>query len=187
MKKVILGLIAALSIVCVASAEEQKWIVDPAASSVGVKYFSNDEIRDGRFDTFGADAWFNPSDMENAKLVFTIETESVVFGDQLATDFVKSQDWFWVSEHPKATYTLETLTHIEGDQYKARGVLNLRGVEKTVEGAITVQIAEGVAKAFGQVDFDRQDFEVGVGFTSFLVDIGNDISVLFDLTARPAE
>lgn len=191
MRQYLFGLCAAFSVLTIgvvgAHAEQQKWIIDQGGSSVGVQYITNDEPREGRFDRFSGEAWFDPDDMASARLVFTVEAESIVFGDQLATDFVKSQDWFWVTEHPQAIYTLEALEHIEGDQYRAQGVLKLRGVEKSVEGQIKVEIAGDLARASGQVDFDRRDFEVGVGFTSFLVSISNDVSVLFELTAHPAE
>ena len=186
--KLTIGAIAAwgVAFVCApAWAEARNWIIDETGSTLGVQYVVDDKVENGAFEEFSGTATFDPEALEGADLTFDVVTESVDVGDPFGTTFVKSVDWFDVEAHPKATYVLDRLELIEGDKYLAFGTLTLRGATHPVEGEMTVTITDTEARAVGETTFDRTEFRVGIGFSALFVEIGPEVKVLFDLTARP--
>lgn len=169
-----------------AFAEARNWVIDQNGSTLGVQYVVDDKAEDGSFEEFSGTATFDPDALEDADLTFDVVTESIDVGDPFGTTFVKSVDWFDVEAYPKATYVLDRLELIEGDKYRAFGMLTLRGATHPVEGEMTVTITETEARATGETTFDRTEFKVGIGFSALFVEIGPEVKVLFDLTARPA-
>lgn len=167
-------------------AEARNWVIDQAGSNLGVRYVVDDKVENGAFEEFSGTATFDPTALEDADLTFDVVTESVDVGDPFGTTFVKSVDWFDVEAYPKATYVLDRLELIEGDKYRAFGTLTLRGATNPVEGEMTVTITDTEARAVGETTFDRTEFKVGIGFSALFVEIGPEVKVLFDLTARPA-
>ena len=178
---------SAFAIYTPAGAEARNWIIDETGSDLGVQYLVDDKVENGLFEAFSGTATFDPTALEDADLTFDVVTESIDVGDPFGTTFVKSIDWFDVEDHPKATYVLDRLELIEGNKYRAFGMLTLRGKTNPVEGEMTVTITDTEARAVGQTTFDRTEFNVGIGFSALFVEIGPEVKVLFDLTARPAQ
>ena len=137
--------------------------------------------------TFKGEARFDPAALEQASLRFEIETASIDLDEPFATDFVKSIDWLFVEEYPVAIYELQRLERLEGDQFRATGLLTMRGRTHPVTGELTLNLGETAGKAVGKAGFNRKDFNVGVGFSTLFVEIGPLIGVSFDLKAMRLE
>lgn len=187
MTRALIAALAALLAAVAAQAEPRLWAVDPAASSLGVRYVINGKVTPGHFAKFSGEATFDEAALEAAEMALNVETGSVDVGDPFGTTFVKSVDWFDVENHPKATYVLQALRHIEGDRYRAEGLLTIRGKTNPVAGDMVVAINGDTARAVGETSFNRKEFRIGIGFSTLFVEIGPDVTVLFDLTARPVE
>lgn len=179
-----------LAIAVVASsvaAEPSVWRIDPEASTILITFDVDGKPRQGSFGTFQGDARFDPAALEDANLRFEIETASIELDELFATDFVKSIDWLFVEEHPAAIYELQRLERVKGDQFRATGLLTMRGRTHPVTGDLTLNLGETAGAAVGTAGFNRKDFNVGVGFSTLFVEIGPLIGVSFDLKAIRVE
>ncbi len=163
------------------------WRIDPDASSIFITFDVDGSPRQGGFGKFQGEAQFDPRALEDARLRFVIETASIDLDEPFATDFVKSIDWLFVEEHPVAIYELQRLERIKGDQFRATGLLTMRGRTHPVTGELTLSLGETAGEAVGQAGFNRKDFNVGVGFSTLFVEIGPLIGVSFDLKATKVE
>ncbi len=177
----------AMASVSSAIAEAAVWRIEPDASTIKITFDVDNAPREGTFETFRGEALFDPAALEKAELRFEIETASIDLDEPFATDFVKSIDWLFVEEHPTAVYVLQRLERIEGDRFRAIGLMTLRGRTHPVTGELTLAFGADDASAAGQAGFDRKDFNVGVGFSTLFVEIGPEIGVSFDLKATRVE
>lgn len=180
------AVMAAMS-VAPALAETALWRIQPDASTITITFDVDGDLREGTFETFRGEARFDPAALDQAQLRFEIDTASIELNEPFATDFVKSIDWLFVEEHPTAIYELRRLDLIEGDRFRAIGVLTLRGATNPVAGELTLTLEDASARADGGASFGRKDFGVGVGFSTLFVEIGPKIGVAFYLTAQKVE
>ena len=186
-RRICIGALAAMALSASAIAEPSVWRIDPDASTVVITFDVDGEPRQGDFGTFQGEARFDPAALEEASLRFEIETASIDLDEPFATDFVKSIDWLFVEEHPIAIYELQRLERVEGDRFRATGLLTMRGRTHPVTGDLTLNLGETAGAAVGKAGFNRKDFNVGVGFSTLFVEIGPLISVSFDLKATRLE
>ncbi len=187
-KSVVLRVVCASALAIVAFgtpavAEQSVWRIDPEASTILIAFDVDNTPRQGRFETFKGEARFDPAALEDAKLRFEIETASIDLDEPFATDFVKSIDWLFVEEHPVAIYELQRLERVDGDRFRATGLLTMRGRTHSVTGDLTLNLGDTAGAAVGRAGFNRKDFNVGVGFSTLFVEIGPLIGVSFDLKA----
>jgi len=187
LKPFTLGFVAAAISGLSAYAAPGQWRIDPDASTIAITFDVDGKPRSGGFEVFRGEATFDPDAKSDASLRFEIETASIDLDEAFATDFVKSIDWLFVDEHPVAIYELLSLTHIEGDRFRADGMLTMRGKTNPVSGDLVLTLAGRSASAVGSAGFDRKDFGVGVGFSTLFVEIGPNIGVSFDLKASKVE
>ena len=186
-RRICIGALAAMALSASAIAEPSVWRIDPDASTVVITFDVDGEPRQGGFGTFQGEARFDPAALEEARLRFEIETASIDLDEPFATDFVKSIDWLFVEEHPVAIYELQRLERVEGDRFRATGLLTMRGRTHPVTGDLTLNLGETAGAAVGMAGLNRKDFNVGVGFSTLFVEIGPLISVSFDLKATRLE
>lgn len=165
-----------------AEAHAEFWRVAPGESAILFKYSENDEPKIGRFERFEGVGNFESRAPEEASLELTIEIDSIVLEDDFRTGFVKGAVWFDVESHPTATYVLERLEPTGSGGFQAYGALTIKGRTRAVSAPLTLEIGEGSARAVGRLEFDRFDFRVGDN-GGFLVDIGEQVAVEFDLVA----
>jgi len=72
-----------------------------------------------------------------------------------------------------------------GNRYQATGELMIRGRTRPIDTTITLEIGDDEAHAAGSLRLDRTDYWLGIGPSALFVDIGREVAVRFDLTARP--
>ncbi|MEO1330112.1 MAG: YceI family protein [Pseudomonadota bacterium] len=168
-----------------AVAAESSYRLRVEDSALRFTYAEDGEPQNGGFDRFDATGRFDPEDLSKARLTLTISTESVSLPDAFREGFVQGSDWFDVKSHPDAVYDLDGLIKLSGDLYVAVGTLTIKGVEKRISAPVRLTFENGRAHARGDITFDRRDFNVGGGPASLFVEVGEKISVAFDLTAEP--
>lgn len=184
---------SAATLLCVAAlsgpawAEPLSWVIDPAASRIGVVYLIDGEPRRGEIGRFSGEARFDPDDVTAARLTLLIDMDSVDVGERFGTMIVKTSDWFDVSAHPTARYELDRMEPLADGGYRAWGRLTMRGAEHPVVGELRLALEDGRAGAEGLAAFPRSLFGIGVGFTALFVDVGDEVGVEFDLTAMRGE
>ena len=168
-----------------AAAQPMEWIVAPEQSRVLFDYQRNNQSAEGRFAVFTGEGLFDPDAPGDATLELRIESASIDLNDALASAFATSAEWFDSANHPLVIYRLLKLTPEGGDDYHATGTLTIRGRTRPIETTITLEIEDGEAHASGSLRLDRKDYWLGVGPSALFVDIGREVAVRFDLTARP--
>ena len=185
-----LGLSLAFLVACVvhgAAAEPRNWTIDAEASSLDVVYIINGDERRGFFERFDGAGRFDVDALENADLDFFVEMESIDVGDAFGTFIIKTDDWFGAFENPEGRFSLISLTPSEDGAFRFTGDLTLKGITRTIEGDLSLNIDDETALATGRTEFDRSLFNIGVGFTALFVEVGDRVAVEFKIIAAPAE
>jgi polyisoprenoid-binding protein YceI len=168
-----------------APASGLEWVVVPEQSRVLFEYLRNGQPAVGHFARFDGGGVFDRDAPGDATLELRIGSASIDLYDTLASAFATSAEWFDSRNHPLVVYRLLQLTPESGDDYHATGELTIRGRTLPIETTITLEIGDDVAHAAGTLRLDRTDYWLGVGISALFVDIGREVAVRFDLTARP--
>ncbi len=181
-----IGLACAVALLAGAAAAESWRLAEPV-SSLTFSYLENGEVIEGAFTEFDGEADFDSADPSGAFVTIDVSTASVSFGDPLRDHFARSVDWFDVENHPEAGFELTRLVALPDGRFSAEGALEIRGIRQTVFATLDIRRAEDALSAAGEMTFPRSAFGVGVGFSGLLADIGDDITVRFDLTGERVE
>ena len=179
---------AAFALLLMAAPEAQagEWEVDPDASEIRFDYTVDGKPFAGRFARVSGAGRFEPAAPERTRLDLRIAVESLELGNPLETAFALSSGWFDAKAHPTATYRLARLTPLGGGRWEALGDVTIKDRTVIVRTPLALEIAEDRAEAVGTVAFDRLEFGLGGGIGELFVEIGREVSVSFDLVARPA-
>lgn len=169
----------------VAEADARSWAVEPEASDIAFNYTQDGRQAEGAFRHVEGEGVFDPDDPEATRLELRIQSRSLDLGDPRASAFALSAEWFDAGNFPVARYRLARLTPLGGDHYEALGDLTIKGRTRIVRIPLTLSFDDGAARAVGEVAFDRTEFGVGTGVSSLFVEIGAEVSVAFDIVARP--
>lgn len=103
-----------------------------------------------------------------------------------------SEDFFHVSEHKSATFSLENIKPLEDatgeSTHFVSGTFTIRGITKSVSFPANVQEKDGNLSIQGSVTLNRAQFDVKYGSGSFFDNLGDnlihdDFTVTFDLVA----
>jgi polyisoprenoid-binding protein YceI len=162
-----------------------EWTVVPEQSQVLFDYRRNNQPAVGNFAVFEGEGVFDRDAPGDATLELRIDSASIDLDDSLASAFATSAEWFDSANHPMVVYRLLELTPESGNNYHARGELTIRGRTRPIETTITLEIGGDEAHASGSLRLNRKDYWLGVGPSALFVDIGGEVAVRFDLTARP--
>ena len=162
---------------------ETAWRVSPGESSIAFRYAVGGEAQFGKFEKFAGEGSFEPEHPASAQLSLSIGVDSIDLDDMFRTTMVKTDAWFSTQRHPEAGFVLKRLKKVSGDQYDAVGVLSIKGVELPIETMVTLRIEESRARAIGEFSFARGDFGIGDDFGAMLLDVEDEVAVLFDLAA----
>lgn len=175
---------------------KNKWTVDVAHSSIdfSVKHMMVSRVK-GTFHDFESTFEADPNDLTNADISVTVDLDSVDTRIGKRDNHLRSEDFFHVEKHPKATFKVTDIKKTGDDAYDVTGDLTIRG--KTVSETFAVTF-EGQAKdpagnevvgfsAEGQIN--RTDY--GLTYNAALetggVVVGEDIKVSAEIEAAKAE
>jgi polyisoprenoid-binding protein YceI len=182
-----LALVLAIAIAAADPSAATDWLVDPEASVITFEYVLDDRPSQGAFRKVSGSGAFDPDRPERTRLELLIDPTGLDLGDPLASAFAQSAEWFDSRNHPEVRYRLVRLTpRAEGD-WLALGDVTIKGRVVIVETPVALAIGDGRAEAQGTVVFDRRDFAIGTGISRLFVTVGAEVSVSFDLVARPAD
>lgn len=162
-----------------------EWIVRPDQSAIGFLYERAGQPAEGKFARFSGSGTFDPVRPEHARLTLRIDTSSIDLFDTLASGFATSAEWFDSKNHPDVVYQLTGLTVLGNARYQATGTITIRGESEVLRSPVFLVVSETHAHANGALDLDRRRFGLGVGPSAAFVEIGDRVSVRFDLVAEP--
>jgi len=144
------------------------WGIDPESSYIRFTFKQYGQDVQGEFADFKGRIIFDPEELERAQADIMIDTNSVTTGSDSRDDQAKSSEWFSVEEYPLAVFKTESFTHIEANQYTARGNLTIRGKTLPIVLPFSLDITETEGKAqqavmVSQIALMRLDFGIGQG------------------------
>jgi polyisoprenoid-binding protein YceI len=141
------------------------WTIDPTHSiaEFGVKHMLVSTVK-GRFGTLSGTLQFDGRDLTTASVEATIDVASINTNEPQRDAHLRSADFFHVEEHPTIGFRSTGVQHIEGDEYRVRGDLTIRGVtrpvtlETTYEGQITDPYGLTRTGFAAETTINRKDF-----------------------------
>jgi len=164
-------------------AEAAEWRVDPERSSIGFEYLRAGLPAKGIFHRFRGKGVFDRADPSSARLTLIIDSSSIDLFDALASAFATSAEWFDSKNHREMTYHLTRLMPLDDDHYDALGDLTIRGKTRPIRTEITLSIHDSQAEATGGLNVVRDDYLLGYGPSAAFVEIGQEVTVRFNLVA----
>ena len=139
------------------------WEVDESASTLAFSGTQNDEGFRGTFSDWEAAVRLNPDNLDDAEIDVRIDMTSARTGDRDRDEALPSRDWFDATRYPYARFRSDDVSHEGRDDYRARGILDIRGLSQSVVLPFTLDIDGTEARARGTLALDRSDFGVGQG------------------------
>ncbi len=113
--------------------ETTKWVIDPMHSEVHfkIKHLVISTVT-GSFKTFSGDITSKHTDFDNADIHFTLDVNSIDTNQPLRDEHLKASDFFDSKEFPKIDFESTSFVKEEGDEYKLKGNLTVKGITKPV-------------------------------------------------------
>lgn len=131
-------------------AEETKWSIDKAHSSIGfkIRHLMISHVN-GSFKTFDGSIYTTGKDFTTAVIDVFIDATSIVTGDDARDEHLKGADFFDTQSHKQITFTSSTIGKADsGGNHELWGELTMRGVTKNIK--LDVEFG-GIAKdPYGQ-------------------------------------
>lgn len=112
-----------------------KWVIDPTHSEVTfkVKHLVISTVT-GNFKNFeGALETPGESDFTDAKVEFSIDTDSISTNQEQRDQHLRSPDFFDAESHPKIAFKSTSFTKEGDDEYTLSGDLTVKGITKPVK------------------------------------------------------
>jgi polyisoprenoid-binding protein YceI len=169
--------------------------VDPAHSRLGfiVRHLGFSKVR-GSFEEFEGTIRMDADDLATLETEATIKTASISTNEEKRDAHLRSEDFFDAEKHPKLTFQSTDVHDVDGNSFKLKGDLTIRGVTKEVE-LLGEMLGEGPDPWGGtRVGFEartiinRKDFglnwNVALEAGGFLV--GEDVEIVLEVQAVKA-
>ena len=155
-----------------------------SGGQLGFKADYSGSAVDGAFKRWDGDILFSPDDLPNSRISVTIDLASVDTADSQRDDTLRSDGFFDVATHPKATFRSTRITHRGGKAYRAAGTLSLHGQQRPVTVDFTLDIKGDDATVAGTAPLSRTAFGVGTGEWADTGTIKDAVGVTFRFKAK---
>jgi len=161
-----------------------RWKLVAERSAIRFGYRLDGDMAEGRFTRFSGTGRFAAARPEAARFTLRIASASIDLGNALVSAYVTSAEWFDARHHPEVVYRLTGLAPLGGGRYDTVGEIALKG--RTVSVATPMRLAIGAdqARARGSLALSRAAFALGTELTDLVVELGDEVTVRFDLVAR---
>ncbi len=180
---------ASLLVVMVVSmhAVAEEWIADPEQSRIGFQATQLGAAFTGEFKRYRSSIVFDPEDLDQSRVSFTVDINSVDTQNAERDAAIQSSDWFDAANHPTATFVGDRFTAVGDGRYEVSGALTMRGVTRPVVFAFTFALAaqEGreIARVEGMFPVARTAYGIGQGQWASDGVIGDRVLIEIQLTA----
>ncbi|GAC1301000.1 MAG: YceI family protein [Mucilaginibacter sp.] len=110
-----------------------KWAIDPMHSEVQfkVKHLVISTVT-GFFRNFEGTMEAENEDFENAKIHFTLNTDSIDTNQSQRDEHLRSADFFDSAQYPQITFESTSFKKTGDDEYELAGDLTIKGITKQV-------------------------------------------------------
>ena len=183
--RLVLTFAAALLVTRACHAMAAEWRADPAASRLTFIGTQAGSPFEGSFEAFSATIRFDENDLPASRAAVSIDMASVRTGNSQRDDAVKGQDWFDVATYPKAQFETKAFRRVGGNRYEADAVLTIRNASKPVALTFALTKVGDATRAAGDLIINRTVFGVGQGQWASAQLVAHEVTIRFDLLARP--
>jgi polyisoprenoid-binding protein YceI len=162
------------------------WTLDPTHAEIHfkVRHLLVSWVT-GSFKQFNAEIETKGDDMTTAKVKFTADVNSISTNNDQRDAHLKTGDFFDAENHPQISFVSNKLDKIDEENYKATGLLTMRGVTKPVTlnvefGGITKDPWGNTRTGFSvSGKINRKDFGVSFSMVSETggVLLGEDVTI----------
>jgi polyisoprenoid-binding protein YceI len=109
----------------------------------------------GSFNKFDAVLEAEKDDFSDAKITFEADIDSISTNNEQRDGHLKSDDFFAADKFPKLSFSSNSFTKVNEEDYKLVGELTIRDITKTVE--LAVEYGGTMTDPYGQV---KAGFEI---------------------------
>jgi len=180
-------IMAAASIVSVASLADEYKVVQADKSTLNFGYKQMGVTMDGRFKKFVVQMNFDPANLAGSKAQFDLDLASIDVGSDEGNDEVVGKQWFNTKAFPKATFTTASIKSLGGNRYEVSGPLTIKGRTKTVTAPAVVTISGKTASFDGTLTILRSDYSIGEGPWATFETVANEVQIKFHLLANASK
>ena len=180
MKKVVLALVAVFALNNMQAVEplkEGKHNVDAAKSTIEWKGEKVTGEHMGTINISQGNLVVKKGELAGGE--FTIDMSSIVVTD-LEGEYkgkleghLKSDDFFGVANHPKATLVITNTKLVKGNTYEVTADLTIKGITKPIKFMAELVDNNGTVQANANIIVDRSEYDVRYGSGSFFDDLGD--------------
>ena len=158
------------------------WVINPESSYIRFTFQQYGQDVQGEFGEFKGRIVFDPGALQDAQADIMIDTASITTGSDSRDEQAKSGEWFGTEDYPLVVFKTESFTHIEANQYTARGNLTIRGQTMPIVLPFSLdftEIEDGTQQAVmvSQIALMRLDFGVGQGEWEKEDAIANEVAI----------
>jgi cytochrome b561 len=179
------ALVPALAVLAPA-ASAQDWIVDRDRSTLGFAGVETGNRFQGRFARWSARISFDPARPQDARLEVEVDIASATTGESRRDAAMLGDDWLDAAGFPRAVFAAQGFGALGDGRYEAAGTLSLRDRRRPVLLRFTLADTPDGTRAQGGATLIRTAFGIGRGRWSGLQVVAAEVTVEFDLLARPA-
>ena len=159
------------------------WSVDLENSSVSFTAIQEGNAFDGHFNAFEVAIKLNPDDPTDAEIHAIINMTSVDAGDGDRNGSLPTSDWFATKKFPTARFHSTEVIATGGGAFSATGELSIKGAAKLITLPFTLMLDGEKARALGEVEINRTDYNVGEGEFAGDEWVGHGVTVKVDISA----
>ena len=116
------------------TSRKTRWALDPAHSEIAfkVRHMMIANVK-GEFRKFAASLVTDGQDFTKSRIDVTIDAKSILTHDVQRDDHLRSREFFDVEKYPTLTFNGTSITKVDDDEYKVRGILSIKNVSREVE------------------------------------------------------
>lgn len=155
------------------------WRVQPESSKIGFTAFSRMHDVEGLFKEWAFSGRIRNNWTGQGKIV--IKTASIDTENAKRDAHLKNEDFFNVSKHPEAVFTIEK-AEVKGNRLNISGKLTMLGVTKPVSFQLERKVSGNTAVLSGETKINRKDF--GMDYDSFMNPIEDEVKVTFKISLK---
>ncbi|HBK30680.1 MAG TPA: polyisoprenoid-binding protein [Porphyromonadaceae bacterium] len=156
--------------------------VDPAHTSINfkVKHLGITFVQ-GKFEKFDGAITGEPDKVEQARIYFNVETNSINTSVEARDNHLKSADFFDVEKFPAMTFESTGIEKVDDQNYKLNGILAIKDVSKPVTfdvkygGTVTGQDGVQTVGFVATTTINRLDYNVA--YDPDAATIGKDVVI----------
>jgi polyisoprenoid-binding protein YceI len=179
--------VAVLVMMFAAPVYAAKWRSIAANSSLEFIVTFEGEESAGKFAAFDTVYEFEQGDATPSSLHVTVDVRSATLSSADLDEAMAEKTWFDSATYPVASFTANVAQLADGQEFLARGMVSIKGVERELDLPLHVSIEGNRMQMSGNVSLSRLDFGIGTGEWLSDSSIGHAVIVKFEVLLQKTD